>query len=100
MPEADSRSEKFKNLKEDLVNNHKNILSFSQYCWFISSVLDSCTLMRIRILGSVNWIPDPDQDPAVFINGFQNANKKKIRFPSFVCFLRTVLDTFTSAFNR
>jgi hypothetical protein len=37
---------------------------------------------RIRILGSVQWItdldPDPDSDsaPALFVNGFDEANKK------------------------
>jgi hypothetical protein len=31
-------------------------------------------LRRIRILGSVHWIMDPN--PALFVSGFQDANKK------------------------
>jgi hypothetical protein len=35
-------------------------------------------LIRIRILGSGQWLtdPDPTPDPASFGSGFQDANKK------------------------
>jgi hypothetical protein len=33
-------------------------------------------LRRIRILGSVHWITDPDPDPALFDSGFKDAHKK------------------------
>jgi hypothetical protein len=52
----------------------------------VSSVPDDI-FIRIRILGSIHWITDPD--PALFASGFQETNKKK-----FLCLLLT-LGTFT-----
>ncbi len=49
-------------------------------------------LRRVRILGSVHWLTDPD--PALFVIGFQNANK--IRF--FAYYLLNV-GTFTPVFK-
>ncbi len=39
-------------------------------------------LIRIQILiiGSVHWITDPDRDPALLVNGFQDASKKIFLF--------------------
>jgi hypothetical protein len=47
-------------------------------------------LLRIRILGSVLWIvdpdsaPDPTPDPDLLGSGFQNANKKDFLFAYFL----------------
>ncbi len=47
-------------------------------------------LIRIQIFGSVHWITDPDQDPALgpalFVSGLKDANKKY----RFFCSLLTV----------
>jgi hypothetical protein len=57
-------------------------------------------LIRIRIVGSVHWITDPDPapDPALFVNDFQDANKTKKIFLKF-CLLHTVGSTFTPVFK-
>ncbi len=39
----------------------------------------------LRQTRSVDWIPDPYPDPALFVHGFQDANEK--RFLSFFCLL-------------
>jgi hypothetical protein len=48
-------------------------------------------LIRIRILGSVHWItdPDPDTGTAHFGNGFQDT-KKIVFFQVFFCFILAV----------
>jgi hypothetical protein len=48
-------------------------------------------LRRIGILGSGHWIMDPD--PALFISGFQETNKKDF-------WLLLTVATFTSAFIK
>jgi hypothetical protein len=37
-------------------------------------------VFRIRILGSVHLITEPDPDPALLVNDFQDANKKLVSF--------------------
>jgi hypothetical protein len=54
---------------------------FSQYyALFISVFRIRAVLGRIRIRGFVNLLTDPapDPDPALFVSGFEDANKKKI----------------------
>jgi hypothetical protein len=35
-------------------------------------------LRRIRMLGSVHWITDPDPGPALFVSDFQETNQKLV----------------------
>ncbi len=48
-------------------------------------------LIRIRILGSVLWISDPDLDPepALLGSGFRDASKQRVYFLSFYCLFLT-----------
>jgi hypothetical protein len=50
-------------------------------------------LRRIRILGSGNWITDPDPTPALFVSGFKMARKK-------VFLLSFLLGTYTLVFKE
>ncbi len=81
---------------EDPPSLHQAILPHVShiYLLFLSVFQIPDILIRIRILGSVHWITD--SDPALFVSGFQDANKNNFFCKFFAYYLGT---TFTSVFN-
>ncbi len=63
----------------------------------------------IRILGSIQWITDqapdlvldldPPPDPAFFVSGFQDANKKSAFYKVFFTYYLGTVGTFTTTFK-
>jgi hypothetical protein len=52
-------------------------------------IRDILVRIRIRILGSVHLIMDPEPDPVLFVNDFQDDANKKL-----ICFQILLLITF------
>jgi hypothetical protein len=79
----------------EVLRHDQQILTWQSFqLYYKSSFLTlfriSDILIRIRILGSVHWITDPESDPALFDGGFQMPTKNGVLKKDLFCLFLTV----------